>query len=126
GDFEAALDDLSGGWIGVRQNDRDSRSEHRDLHRDNEGSHGSDQSFRRIARAAGDFRGGESKHSRQQTAAPVHVRFSMGTRRQRVILKNRQQILTIAAVAAVAIFAMDKLVLTPLGNAWTDRNKRIK
>ncbi len=41
-------------------------------------------------------------------------------------IKNRQQILTIAAVAIVAIFALDKLVLTPLGHAWTDRNKRIK
>ena len=41
-------------------------------------------------------------------------------------IKNRQQFLTIAAVAVVAIFALDKIVISPLGNAWTARNKRIK
>jgi Tfp pilus assembly protein PilO len=40
-------------------------------------------------------------------------------------IKDRKQLLTIAAVAVVAIFLADRLVLTPLGNAWTDRNKRI-
>ena len=40
--------------------------------------------------------------------------------------KNRQQLLTIAAVAVVAIFALDKIVLTPLGKVWTDRSKRVK
>jgi len=42
------------------------------------------------------------------------------------VTKNRQQLLTIAAVAVVAIFALDKVVLSPLGNAWTARNKRVK
>ena len=40
-------------------------------------------------------------------------------------IKDRKQFLTIAAVAVVAIFLADRLILTPLGNAWTERNKRI-
>jgi Tfp pilus assembly protein PilO len=40
-------------------------------------------------------------------------------------IKDRKQFLTIAAVAVVAIFLADRLILTPLGNAWTDRNKRL-
>jgi hypothetical protein len=42
-----------------------------------------------------------------------------------VKIKNRQQILTALAVAAVALFAGDKLILTPLGNFWTARSKQI-
>ena len=33
-------------------------------------------------------------------------------------IKNRQQILTIAAVAVVALFASDKLLITPLTRSW--------
>jgi Tfp pilus assembly protein PilO len=40
-------------------------------------------------------------------------------------LKNRQQLLTFAAVALVAFFAADKLLFTPLGAAWNSRSKRI-
>ena len=40
-------------------------------------------------------------------------------------LKNRQQLLTIAAIALVGFFAADKLIFTPLGAAWTSRSKRI-
>lgn len=39
--------------------------------------------------------------------------------------KNRQQLLIIGAVAAIALFAGDRLLLTPLSNAWTTRAKRI-
>ena len=39
--------------------------------------------------------------------------------------KNRQQLLIIGAVAAIVLFAGDRLILTPLGNAWTTRAKRI-
>lgn len=38
---------------------------------------------------------------------------------------NRQQLLTVVAIAAVALFAADKIVVTPLQNAWTARSKRI-
>src|SRR5436190_17503967 len=40
-------------------------------------------------------------------------------------IKNRQQLLTIAAIAVVAIFAADKLLITPLGNLWSARSKQI-
>jgi Tfp pilus assembly protein PilO len=40
-------------------------------------------------------------------------------------LKNRQQLLTFAAVALVAFFAADKLLFTPLSAAWSNRSKRI-
>ncbi len=40
-------------------------------------------------------------------------------------IKNRQQWLMFAAVAVVAFFAADKLILTPLGNLWTERSKDI-
>lgn len=39
--------------------------------------------------------------------------------------KNRQQTLTIVAVAAVALFAADKLMVSPLMDGWTARSKRI-
>ena len=41
-------------------------------------------------------------------------------------IKNRQQMLTMGAIALVALFAADKLILTPLGHAWTNRAKRIQ
>ena len=40
-------------------------------------------------------------------------------------INNRQQLLTIAAVAVVAFFAADKLVFTPLSHAWSARSKRV-
>ena len=40
-------------------------------------------------------------------------------------IKNRQQILTVLAVAAVALFAGDKLVLSPLSNWWSARAKQV-
>jgi len=40
-------------------------------------------------------------------------------------IKNRQQLLIIAAGAAVALFAGDKLVLSPLLGAWDARAARI-
>jgi hypothetical protein len=43
-----------------------------------------------------------------------------------VQIKNRQKLLVIVAIAAVALFAGDKLVLTPLTNAWDARAARLK
>jgi Tfp pilus assembly protein PilO len=43
-----------------------------------------------------------------------------------VKINNRQQLLTIAAVAVIGIFLADRLIFTPIGHAWTDRSKRIK
>ncbi len=41
-------------------------------------------------------------------------------------IKNRQQFLLAAAIAAVALLAGDRLVLSPLVNAWSGRAKRIE
>ncbi len=41
-------------------------------------------------------------------------------------IKNRQQILLIVAITAVAVFGGDKLILTPMTNAWQARATRIK
>jgi Tfp pilus assembly protein PilO len=41
-------------------------------------------------------------------------------------IKNRQQMLTVVAIAAVVLFAGDKLVIGPLTNAWNARAQRIK
>jgi Tfp pilus assembly protein PilO len=40
-------------------------------------------------------------------------------------IKNRQQLLIIAAVGAIVLFAGDQLVLSPVINAWSTRAKRI-
>ncbi len=40
-------------------------------------------------------------------------------------IKNRQQLLIIGAIAAVALFAGDRLVLSPLLKAWSVRATRI-
>lgn len=40
-------------------------------------------------------------------------------------IKNRQQILIAVAIAVVALFALDKLVISPLTKAWQDRSKAI-
>jgi hypothetical protein len=40
-------------------------------------------------------------------------------------IKNRQHLLVIGAIAAVALFAGDRLVLTPLTRAWGARVKHI-
>jgi len=42
-----------------------------------------------------------------------------------VKIKNRQQLLIIGVIAVAALFAGDKLILTPLGNLWTARSKQI-
>ena len=38
---------------------------------------------------------------------------------------NRQQLLTVVAITAIALFAGDKLVLSPLIDAWKARSNRI-
>ena len=38
---------------------------------------------------------------------------------------NRQKLLIVVAIAAVALFAGDKLLLTPLMDAWSARAQRI-
>jgi hypothetical protein len=40
-------------------------------------------------------------------------------------IKNRQQILTIGAIAVIALFAGDKLLFTPLTHAWSARKDKI-
>lgn len=40
-------------------------------------------------------------------------------------LRNRQQLLGILAIAAVALLAGDRLLLSPLGNAWKERSERV-
>ena len=40
-------------------------------------------------------------------------------------IKNRQQLLMVLAIAVVALFAADKIILSPLGNFWTQRSKQI-
>ena len=40
-------------------------------------------------------------------------------------IKNRQQVLVIAAVAVVALFAGDRLLISPLLKAWSGRTTRI-
>src|SRR6267154_6352725 len=43
-----------------------------------------------------------------------------GTKEAEMKTKNRQQLLTIAALAVVALFAADKLLLGPLTQFWQD------
>ena len=40
-------------------------------------------------------------------------------------LNNRQQLLTVVALAVVAFWLSDKLIFTPLTNSWRDRSVRI-
>ena len=40
-------------------------------------------------------------------------------------LKNRQQLLAVVAAAGVALFAADKLILTPLAHSWTARRAEV-
>jgi len=40
-------------------------------------------------------------------------------------IKNRQQVLAVVAIAAVAILAGDKFVLSPLTQSWKERNDKI-
>ena len=39
--------------------------------------------------------------------------------------KNRERLLLIVALSAVGILAADKLIITPLGNLWSERSARI-
>ena len=41
-------------------------------------------------------------------------------------IKDRQQFLTVLAVAAVALLLLDKMILPPLTAFWKDRNQQIK
>ena len=41
-------------------------------------------------------------------------------------IKNRQQLLTILALSTIGLFAADRLIISPLTDAWTARSKRIK
>lgn len=43
----------------------------------------------------------------------------------KINIKNRQQLLVIVALAAVGLFAADKIVLTPLGALWKERTTQI-
>jgi hypothetical protein len=43
-----------------------------------------------------------------------------------VKINNRQQMLAIAAGAIVALFAADKMILTPLAHSWSARSERIE
>ena len=40
-------------------------------------------------------------------------------------LKNRQQLLMILAIGVVALFAADKIIISPLISAWKSRSKQI-
>src|SRR5271169_5582031 len=40
-------------------------------------------------------------------------------------IENRQKVLTIVAISALALLALDRLILTPLGHIWTKRSERI-
>jgi len=40
-------------------------------------------------------------------------------------IENRQKVLTIVAVSVVALLALDRLILTPLGHVWGKRSERI-
>jgi Tfp pilus assembly protein PilO len=40
-------------------------------------------------------------------------------------IENRQKVLTIVAISAVALLALDRLILTPLGHVWAKRSERI-
>ena len=40
-------------------------------------------------------------------------------------IKNRQHVLAIVAIAAIALLAGDKLVVSPLANSWKERAARI-
>jgi hypothetical protein len=42
-----------------------------------------------------------------------------------VKIKNRQQLLAVAAGAVVALFIADKVIIEPLTSSWTQRTKRI-
>jgi hypothetical protein len=42
-----------------------------------------------------------------------------------VKIKNRQQLLIIATFAVVALFAADKIILTPISSLWSARSKEI-
>jgi Tfp pilus assembly protein PilO len=41
-------------------------------------------------------------------------------------IKNRQQLLTILALTVIGLFAADRLIISPLTDAWSARAKRVK
>jgi len=42
-----------------------------------------------------------------------------------VKIENRQKLLMIVAGSAMALLALDRLILTPLGHVWSERSQRI-
>src|SRR5256885_659383 len=50
---------------------------------------------------------------------------SVGTKGGAVKIKNRQQLLTVAAIAVVALFAADKVLIGPMTEFWKERSKSI-
>src|SRR5438046_3009052 len=50
---------------------------------------------------------------------------SNGVKEGPVQIKNRQQILGVVAIAAVALFASDKLLISPLTRSWKERAARL-
>jgi Tfp pilus assembly protein PilO len=43
-----------------------------------------------------------------------------------MIIQNRQHVLALIAIAAIALFAADRLVITPLAASWKERAARIQ
>ncbi len=63
-----------------------------------------------------------------QRAGPghqLHVHLHLEPREAAMQIKNRQQLLIIVTISAAALFIADKVVLTPLLNAWDARQTRI-
>ena len=54
-----------------------------------------------------------------QISAAIHFQFSLGRKGGcTMIISNRQKLLSILAITAIAIWVGDKMVLTPLTNLW--------
>jgi hypothetical protein len=43
-----------------------------------------------------------------------------------MIIQNRQHVLALIAIAAIALLAADRLVITPLAASWKERTARIQ
>ena len=70
-------------------------------------------------------RGGPGADARANRRRCNSRSTSNGMKEARMQIKNRQQLLIIGAIAAVALFAGDQLVLSPLLKAWSARATRI-
>src|SRR4051812_33021474 len=51
--------------------------------------------------------------------------ISAGTKEDAMKIKYRQQLLTVAAIAVVAVFAADKVLIGPMTDFWKARSKNI-